>query len=149
MTDTVSPAVRSRMMSRIRGKDTAPEKAVRSLLHKSGFRFRLHRRDLPGRPDLALPKYNTVIFVHGCFWHAHNGCRFYNDPKTNPVFWKEKLSTNVARDRKNMGSLSAMGWRVLVVWECAIRDKDDLTSLRNSMIRWLRSNKPFGEIPRS
>lgn len=147
MADIVTSDMRSRMMSRIRGKDTGPERVVRSLLHKSGFRFRLHRRDLPGRPDLVLPKYRAAIFVHGCFWHAHDGCRYFREPKTNPAFWKEKLSANIARDSKNMKSLAEMGWRVLVVWECAIRDKDDLTSLRAAMIRWLRSRKPFGQIP--
>lgn len=118
MADIVSKDVRSWMMSRIRGKDTAPEKAVRSCLHGLGYRFRLHRKDLPGSPDIVLPRHRTAVFVHGCFWHRHPGCRFAYRPKSNVVFWKEKFKENVARDRRKASALRKQGWRVLVIWEC-------------------------------
>lgn len=120
MADIVSKAVRSRMMSNIRGKHTKPELAVRSHLHRAGFRFALHRSDLPGRPDIVLPKYRAVVFVHGCFWHRHAGCRFAYTPKTNTEFWMEKISGNVARDLKTEAALMELGWRVLTIWECEI-----------------------------
>lgn len=134
-------------MSGIRGKNTRPEILIRKLLFSAGYRYRLHRRDLPGIPDIVLPKYHAVIFVHGCFWHAHAGCHYYKLPKTNTAFWEEKLYANMARDKKNMKALALKGWRVLVVWECSVRDKVDLIPLRDSITRWLRSDKPFGEIP--
>ncbi len=105
-------------MSRIRGKDTKPELRVRSQLHRMGYRFRLHRKDLPGRPDIVLPKYDTVIFVHGCFWHRHKGCRFAYTPKTRPEFWKKKFGGNIRRDRTNINLLRKQGWKVLIIWEC-------------------------------
>jgi len=105
-------------MSRIRGRDTQPEKKVRSALHRAGFRFRLHRKDLPGRPDIVLPKYRTVVFVHGCFWHRHRGCKFAYEPKSRPAFWNEKFRGNVARDRRNASDLRRLGWRVVTIWEC-------------------------------
>ncbi len=113
-------------MSGIRGKDTKPEITVRSLLHKSGFRFRLHRKDLSGTPDIVLPKYNTVIFVHGCFWHGHEGCPRAKRPATNKKFWNEKLDKNIERDRRNQKELTESGWRVLVVWSCEVRHLDIL-----------------------
>lgn len=111
---------RSWNMGRIKGCDTAPEIAVRSLLHRCGYRFRLHRKDLPGRPDIVLPGRRTVIFVHGCFWHRHHGCKHAYTPKSNVAFWQEKFEGNVARDRKNAKDLKAAGWRVAVVWECEV-----------------------------
>ena len=116
--DHLSPERRSWNMSRIRAKDTKPELAVRSLLHRMGYRFRLHRRDLPGRPDIVLPKYRTVIFVHGCFWHQHSGCRFSNVPKSRQDYWTKKLEGNVRRDRRHQRNLRKQGWKVLIVWEC-------------------------------
>ena len=113
-------------MSRIRGADTKPERAVRSLLHRCGFRFRLHRKDLPGRPDIVLPKHHAVILVHGCFWHRHEGCRFAYTPKSRAEFWEKKFSENVARDRRNVGALGNLGWRWLIVWECETRDEANL-----------------------
>jgi DNA mismatch endonuclease (patch repair protein) len=105
-------------MSRIGSKNTQPEKTVRSVLHRLGFRFRLHRRDLPGKPDVVLPRYKTAVFVQGCFWHRHEGCRDSTTPKTNTAFWLEKFRRNVERDTKVHAALVAAGWRVLIVWEC-------------------------------
>lgn len=107
------------MMSGIRGKNTKPEIIVRKALHAAGYRFRLHRKDLPGKPDIVLPKYKTVIFVHGCFWHKHD-CRYFKWPKTRPDFWREKIEGNVERDRLAYEKLEEMGWRVKVVWECEL-----------------------------
>ena len=120
MTDIVDRATRSRMMSGIRGKDTSPERIVRSYLHRAGLRFSLHRPDLPGRPDVVLPRWNTVIFVHGCFWHRHAGCRFASTPATNRAFWNRKFAVNVDRDRRDSAALRRAGWRVLTVWECQL-----------------------------
>lgn len=119
MNDVVSPAVRSRMMSGIRGKDTKPEMIVRRGLHRLGFRFRLHDKSLPGKPDLVFPKYKTVVFVHGCFWHRHD-CKYFKWPKTRPNFWRDKILGNVERDQQHIRELEATGWQVLVVWECGL-----------------------------
>ena len=113
-------------MSRIRGKDTKPEIAVRSILHRTGYRFRLHRRDLPGNPDIVLPKYHTVILVHGCFWHRHRGCKYAYTPKSRVDFWQKKFTENVERDKRNRKALRQEGWKVVVVWECELRDPDKL-----------------------
>jgi DNA mismatch endonuclease (patch repair protein) len=109
------------MMAAIRGRHTAPELAVRGALHAAGFRFRMHRRDLPGSPDVVLPKYRTVIFVHGCFWHRHPRCRFTTDPASNRSFWRRKFVENITRDRRQKRELRTAGWRVLTVWECQAR----------------------------
>lgn len=122
MTDIVDPATRSRMMSAIRGKDTCPEMLVRRYLHACGIRFRLHSRQLPGRPDIVLPRFRTVVFVHGCFWHRHPGCHLASTPATRAEFWAAKFSRNVERDRENASALTAMGWQVLTIWECETRD---------------------------
>ncbi|MVW88848.1 DNA mismatch endonuclease Vsr [Pseudomonas sp. PB101] len=119
--DIVSKEVRSRMMAGIRGSDTSPEIKVRRMLHRYGFRYRLHQRNLPGRPDLVLSRYRVCIFVHGCFWHRHPGCRYATTPRTNDEFWRTKFDQNVARDAKNKESLLASGWRVFELWECGIR----------------------------
>jgi DNA mismatch endonuclease (patch repair protein) len=113
-------------MAAIRGKDTAPEVAVRRMLHGIGLRFRLHRKDLPGRPDIVLPKHRTVVLVHGCFWHRHEGCRYTTTPKTRQEFWLDKFRSNVLRDRRNQAILEQLGWRVLVVWECELRKPEAL-----------------------
>jgi DNA mismatch endonuclease (patch repair protein) len=126
MTDRISEARRSWNMSRIRGKDTKPEIAVRSMLHRLGYRFRLHRNDLPGRPDIVLPSRKTIILVHGCYWHRHPGCRYAYSPKSRVDFWEKKFSENIARDRRNMDELQSIGWRALVVWECELREPDEL-----------------------
>ncbi len=111
-------------MAAIRGKDTKPEMTVRKFLHRRGFRYRLHVKDLPGKPDIVIPKFRTVVFVHGCFWHRHKGCKNAVLPKTNPDFWEKKLKGNVKRDRKNLEALRNMGWRIVVVWECAMKGKN-------------------------
>lgn len=121
MTDVMTPTQRSRNMSRIRGKDTAPELRLRSLLHASGFRFRLHHPKLPGRPDIVLPKYRTVIFVHGCFWHRHENCAYAAVPKTRSDFWAAKFKATVIRDTEKAAQLRASGWQVLTVWECELK----------------------------
>jgi DNA mismatch endonuclease, patch repair protein len=124
MVDVLTPSQRSHCMSRIRSVDTGPEKAVRSLVHKMGFRFRLHGRNLPGRPDLVFASRRKVVFVHGCFWHMHK-CRWGSvTPKTNTQFWREKREGNVARDGRNLQKLRHAGWRVLTLWECQTRDTD-------------------------
>ncbi|RPV49028.1 very short patch repair endonuclease [Pseudomonas aeruginosa] len=120
MTDFLSPAERSDRMSRIRGKDTQPELALRKVLHKLGLRYRLHGAALPGKPDLVFPRYRTVVFVHGCFWHRHAGCNIASTPKSNTPFWLEKFEKNIARDARVAAQLEADGWRVLVVWECEL-----------------------------
>lgn len=117
---------RSWNMSRIRGKDTRPELRVRSALHRLGYRFRLNRRDLPGKPDIVLPRHQTVIFVHGCFWHRHPGCRFAYTPKSRVEFWQTKFQRNVERHREVEEELQTLGWRVLVVWECETEVDDRL-----------------------
>lgn len=119
--DVVDAATRSRMMSGIRSKDTKPEMTVRKYLHAKGFRYRLHSRTLPGSPDIVLPKFKVAIFVHGCFWHRHSGCRYATTPSSNVDTWKHKFMVNVARDRRKEAALEAAGWRVIVVWECELR----------------------------
>jgi len=119
--DIVDSATRSRMMSGIRGRDTRPEMTVRKFLHARGYRFRLHRKDLPGRPDIVLPRFRTCIFIHGCFWHHHEGCRFAVLPKTRADFWAQKLRGNVERDRRAQEELARTGWRVLIIWECELK----------------------------
>ena len=113
-------------MSRIRGQNTGPERRVRSLLHRKGFRFTLTRKDLPGKPDIVLPRWHTVVFVHGCFWHRHDGCKNAVMPKTRTAFWRQKLLGNVARDEANAQHLQELGWRVIVVWECETTDEERL-----------------------
>jgi len=117
MTDTVSPEVRSRIMSKIKSRDTAPELKVRSRLHAAGFRFRLHRADLPGRPDIVLPRYRSVVFVNGCFWHGHE-CRRGRLPSSNREYWAKKIDCNMRRDQSNYKALTELGWNVVVIWEC-------------------------------
>lgn len=120
--DTFSTEQRSKMMSKIASKNTIPEMIVRKSLHSRGFRYRLHDNKLPGKPDLVLPKYKTVIFVHGCFWHAHEGCKFYRMPKSNTDYWKKKIENNISRDIKNRKALQELGWNVIVVWECELKN---------------------------
>jgi DNA mismatch endonuclease (patch repair protein) len=133
--DILSREKRSWNMSRIRGRDTTPEKRVRSLLHRLGYRFRLHRHDLPGKPDIVLPRFRTVIFVHGCFWHRHPRCRYAYVPKTRTEFWVGKFAANVRRDRQCQRTLRKLGWHVLVVWECQLRDEKKLV---HRLVRFLR-----------
>lgn len=121
MTDSLSPEKRSWNMSRIRSKDTTAELYVRSLLYRNGFRFRLHVKDLPGKPDIVLPKYKTVIEVRGCFWHRHSGCKIATTPSSNTEYWLKKFARNVERDRENENKLKQLGWKVIVVWQCELK----------------------------
>lgn len=123
MTDIVGIKRRSEVMARIGSRDTAPELAVRHIAHRMGLRFRLHRKDLPGRPDLVFPKHRLAVFVHGCFWHRHEGCRHASTPKSRAAFWAEKFAANVERDARQEAALRALGWRVLVIWQCEVRDE--------------------------
>lgn len=139
MTDHLSREERSHNMSRIRNKNTIPELLLRSFLHRMGFRFRLHRKDLPGKPDIVLPKYKTVIFVHGCFWHRHSGCKRATTPSTNTEYWEEKFRKNVERDEKNRVELEALGWQVMVVWECEIKNAETREKTLNRIFSELRT----------
>lgn len=129
MTDIVSRETRSRMMASIGASNTLPELLVRSYLHGAGLRFRLHERALPGTPDLVLPKHRAVVFVHGCFWHRHAGCRFATTPATRPEFWAAKFASNVSRDKRQSRLLRAKGWRVFTVYECQANDVQALEAL--------------------
>jgi DNA mismatch endonuclease (patch repair protein) len=122
--DVFDKGKRSRIMGSIKGKNTKPELLVRSMLHKMGYRFRLHRKDLPGNPDIILPKFKKVIFVHGCFWHGHDKCKRSKRPSTNREFWNEKLNKNIDRDKRNNEELNNKGWESLIVWTCEIKDKE-------------------------
>ncbi|PSJ21039.1 very short patch repair endonuclease [Halomonas sp. ND22Bw] len=142
--DIVDPKTRSRMMSAIRDKNTNPELAVRRYLHAQGFRYRLHRRDLPGNPDLVLPKYRLAIFVHGCFWHRHSGCFYATTPSSRSAFWEEKFQKNVERDERNNQALLKSGWRVMVIWECGLKCcVDEIQSVCDI----IRSSDLFHEWP--
>ena len=139
MVDIISEERRSWNMSRIRGKDTKPEIIVRSMLHGMGYRFRLHRKDLPGKPDIVLPKYNTVIFVHGCFWHRHKGCKYAYTPKSRIDFWNSKFDETVARDKRNRKQLEANGWNVEIIWECETKDMNRLKNIINKILQEINS----------
>lgn len=142
MADVLTPQQRRFCMSRIRGRDTTPEMRVRSLIHRMGFRFRLHRRDLPGKPDIVLSSRRVVVFVHGCFWHQHS-CRFGRvRPSTNSEFWAAKLDGNVERDRRAVRALRRTGWRVVTVWECELRDVDRLSSRLRRLLEAHESQLP-------
>jgi DNA mismatch endonuclease (patch repair protein) len=143
----ITKEVRSRMMASIRGRNTQPERQVRRMLHRLGFRFRLHSKDLPGKPDVVLPKYDLAIFVHGCFWHRHENCRFAVMPKTNPVFWSQKLNGNVHRDEAAIDQLHKLGWRTLIIWECALKSEGHLMELPTRLARLIPSKQRRGEIP--
>jgi DNA mismatch endonuclease (patch repair protein) len=136
MADVHNPAQRSFNMSRIRGRDTKPEKLLRSLLHRRGFRFRTNVASLPGKPDIVLPKHRAVVLVHGCYWHRHEGCRFATTPATNAPFWIEKFAGTVARDPQAAEALQENGWRVFVAWECELRREAEATANRLSGEIW-------------
>lgn len=148
MVDRLTPEQRSRNMAGIRGKDTKPEMLVRRCLHSLGFRFRLHRRDLPGNPDVVLPRWKAVVFVHGCFWHRH-GCRNSRMPATRTEFWETKLERNAERDKDAARRLMAGGWQVFVVWECALRGPDRLSpdELAERLKGLIESCGDGGEMP--
>lgn len=145
MTDVVDSATRSRMMAGIRGKDTAPELALRRALHGAGFRFRLHAKKLPGRPDLVLPRWRAAVQVHGCFWHRHRGCRYATSPATRSEFWTAKFAGNVERDARNHAALRALGWRVATVWECAL-SRDRLAGSVTDLTEWIRNGDDEVEV---
>lgn len=136
MVDIVDPATRSRMMSRIRSRDTRPELALRSALHRLGLRFRLSTKDLPCKPDIVFPRQKAAVFVHGCFWHRHEGCRLATTPSSNREFWQRKFENNVSRDERNLALLEAMGWVALEVWECELRKGGDEAAAAQ-IKRWL------------
>lgn len=142
MTDRLTAEARSRLMSRVRGADTKPEMWLRRSLHAEGFRYRLHVKDLPGRPDLVLRRYSAAIFVHGCFWHGHD-CHLFRLPSTRVEFWRSKIDANRARDQRNRAQLLERGWRVLEVWECAMRGRErvDPASLLAQVKDWLKGSE--------
>ena len=142
MADTMTPEQRSRCMAAIKGKDTKPEIIVRKYLFSRGLRFRIQVRNLPGKPDIILPKYRTVIFVDGCFWHGHEGCRYFRLPKSNVGFWKEKIERNVARDVRNEAELTALGWRVIRVWECGLKTMAQRDDTLEQLYRKIVSIEP-------
>lgn len=146
MTDVVSKKKRSEMMSGISSKNTLPERTVRKALHKAGYRYRLHYKTLPGKPDLVMPKYKLSIFIHGCFWHRHSGCKYAYQPKTRREFWEKKFQSNVVRDQKNIANLISDGWRILIIWECFIR-KVDSSELVESVETAIHGHEVFYELP--
>ncbi|HYF32613.1 MAG TPA: DNA mismatch endonuclease Vsr [Chitinophagaceae bacterium] len=131
MADVHSKEVRSYNMSRIRAKDTKPEMLVRKFLHAQGFRYRLHDKKLPGKPDIVLPKYKTVIFIHGCFWHGHTGCKYFVVPKTRTEWWMNKINSNIANDTKASIALQKEGWAIIHLWECQLRPNAALGTFQN------------------
>ena len=133
-------------MSGIRGKNTKPENLVRKALTSKGYRYRLHRKDLPGSPDIAMPGRRIVIFVHGCFWHQHEGCRLAKIPLTRPEFWAAKLRANVSRDQKSISMLVEQSWRVLQVWECSTKGLERLQALPYALTSWIEGTSSLGEI---
>ena len=146
--DVLTPEQRQRCMARIKGRNTKPEVVVRKALFSLGFRYRLHDKRLPGTPDLVFPKYHAVVFVHGCFWHGH-GCKLFVVPATNTAFWMQKIAGNRSRDARALHELRALGWRVLTVWECALRGRErlPLDEVARNIARWLRSQRQRGAIP--
>ena len=145
MADNLSPEERSENMRRIRSKNTRPEILVRRTLHRLGFRFRLHSTALLGKPDIVLPRYKTAVFVHGCFWHVHEGCRLAAVPSTRAEFWKAKLEGNLVRDEAAIAKLAMLGWRVLIVWECSTR-RGTASDLFGDLLAWIESPSEYGEI---
>jgi DNA mismatch endonuclease (patch repair protein) len=145
MADVVDPATRSRMMAGIRGKDTKPELLLRKALHARGFRYRLGGAKLPGRPDLVLPRHSAVVFVHGCFWHGH-GCRYFKWPKTRTDWWRAKIDGNRERDGRNRQALLDAGWRVGIVWECAMRATPRSMDAPAECAAWLDSTQSWIDI---
>ncbi|CAA0229968.1 very short patch repair endonuclease [Acinetobacter baumannii] len=147
MVDIVDSATRSRMMSNIKGRNTKPELLIRSFLHAQGFRFRIHRKDLPGKPDIVLPKYKAIIFIHGCFWHGHQNCRLFKLPGSRTEFWEAKISKNQDNDLKTKELLLNSGWRICTIWECAVRrSKKDPVALMNVLTKWLSGSEQLLEI---
>ena len=149
MVDILTPEARSRRMSLIKGRDTAPELAVRRALHRAGLRYRLHVADLPGKPDLVFPRWGAVVFVHGCFWHSHQGCRISNVPQTNTSFWLSKFAANKRRDERAARLLRAAGWRVAVVWECQLSTKGKISASARRIERFVRAGRCSDSLGRA
>lgn len=141
MADVHSKETRSYNMSRIRSKDTKPEMLVRKFLHSQGFRYRLHVKDMPGKPDIVLPKYKIVIFIHGCFWHGHDNCQYYVIPKTRTEWWLNKISNNISKDRNSEDALIKAGWRLIKVWECELK-KDKREENLNLVLEQITQSGP-------
>jgi len=135
--DTVDKVTRSKIMSKVGQKGTGPEMKLRKALHKLGFRYRVNVKGLPGTPDLVFPKYKSVIFVHGCFWHRHEGCKYATTPKDREEFWLVKFKANMERDRRNIEVLEKLGWRVLVVWECELKVVSSFKDKIYTVVEWL------------
>ena len=146
MTDIVDSQTRSRMMSGIRGKNTKPELALRRSLHALGLRYRLHAKGIPGKPDIVMPKFGAVIFVHGCFWHRHVGCRYATVPATRTEFWAAKFDANVTRDAAVQSALREAGWRVGTIWECALRTEASTAQTRDMVTAWLHGSEAVLEV---
>jgi DNA mismatch endonuclease, patch repair protein len=145
--DIVAPEVRSRMMASIKGRDTKPEMLVRRYLHRQGFRYRLSPKGIPGRPDLVLRRHGAVVLVHGCYWHSHAGCRYATVPSTNAETWQAKLAGNRLRDARVISDLLSQGWRVAVIWECALKKRPEIAL--EKLQRFIASNRRSVEIPSS
>lgn len=145
MVDVVDPATRSKMMASIRGKDTLPELILRRTLHRRGIRYRLHKKELRGRPDLVFPKFRAALFVHGCFWHRHQDCRYATTPATRTEFWQSKFNATVERDVRNQRDLAKAGWRVGIVWECTIK-KRSIENIADVVEEWLISDEQDLEV---
>lgn len=148
MADIVDSKTRSRMMSGIQAKNTKPEVFIRSLLHRNGFRFRLHSNNLPGKPDIVLKRYDAVILVNGCFWHGHD-CHLFKWPKTRSKFWKDKIFNNIRNDKKVLEELNVSGWRTCIIWECSVKGaKVNIVKITRQLTNWLESRRKFKEIIR-
>lgn len=147
MTDTLSPEIRSQIMAKVRSYNTGPELIIRRQLHRKGYRFRLHDKKLPGRPDIVLPKYNAVILINGCFWHGHD-CDLFNMPKTRKEFWQKKISRTRERDNENVNDLLSYGWRVLTIWQCSMKGKSKRSEeeVIHQTVCWLSSKDQIAAI---
>ncbi len=147
MTDVHSPAIRRKNMQAIRAKNTTPEKRIRKLLYRLGYRFRLHHKKLPSKPDIVLAKYNAVILIHGCFWHGHD-CHLFKVPKTRTDFWMQKITNNRLRDQRQVKALEELGYRVMIVWECAIKGRFKISedTLELALAEWINENKKSSEL---
>ncbi len=146
MTDVVDSQTRSRMMAGIQGKNTKPELLIRSYLHNNGFRYRIHSKKLPGKPDLVLNKYRAVIFVNGCFWHGHN-CSLFKWPKTREDFWRNKITRNIENDQMNIDKLKSLNWRICIIWECSIKGANkDISKVIKKIGRWLNGKSIYLEV---
>lgn len=140
MADVHSKEIRSYNMSRIKSKDTRPEILIRQFLHKNGFRYRLHVKNLPGKPDIVLPKYKVIIFINGCFWHGHNDCKYYKIPKTRTEWWLNKINTNINNDTKAVNGLIELGWKIITIWECEIKLKSNFALRSEELLKEIAIN---------